>query len=158
MNKFQVDRMNVTSKDVTKFEFLLTLEKNIVVQRYFNVLGYNFNTKNSIEMLNTVEDICKKIEHFLKIKTLEYLSDNQGYFPNNELLDDENIDKKEHFKIEIKMGDDVFIQRIFPAYTFPPKVRYTVDIRPMLRGILGELTEVLSINEVENKYLHYNLN
>ena len=35
--------------DITKMEFLLTLNENIVVQRYFNVKGYNPDAKSSIE-------------------------------------------------------------------------------------------------------------
>ncbi len=36
--------------DMTKMEFLLTLNDNIIVQRYYNVKGYNKDAKNSIEL------------------------------------------------------------------------------------------------------------
>ena len=59
--------------------------------------------------------------------------------------------------MEIKLGDDVFIQRIFPAFVYHPKVRYTVDIRPRLKRILSDLTDILSSDEVEATYLQYEL-
>ena len=65
--------------------------------------------------------------------------------------------EKEHFLMEIKLGDDVFIQRIFPAYYYHPKVRYTVDIRPRLKTILSDLTDILSTEELETKYLQHEL-
>jgi glycine betaine/choline ABC-type transport system substrate-binding protein len=65
--------------------------------------------------------------------------------------------EKEHFLLEIKLGDEVFIQRIFPAYYYHPKVRYTVDIRPKLKRILSDLTDILSSEELETTYLNYEL-
>jgi hypothetical protein len=72
-------------------------------------------------------------------------------------VEDEVEKEKEHFLLEIKLGDDVFISRIFPAYYFHPKVRYTVDIRPSLKRILSDLTEILSSEELETVYLQYQL-
>jgi hypothetical protein len=34
--------------------------------------------------------------------------------------------------------------RVFDAKPYPPKVRYTVDLRPKLKTILGELTDIFS--------------
>ena len=59
--------------------------------------------------------------------------------------------------MEIKLGEDVFISRIFPAYFFHPKVRYTVDIRPKLKRVLSDLTDILSSEELETVYLQYQL-
>lgn len=136
------------NNEITKFEFLLTLSGNIVVQRYFSVSDYNPKAKNSFEMYQQVSYICEEISNFLKIKTLEYIDPNQGNFPLNDNFVDESKDKNEHFLVEIKLDNQVFIQRIFPAYVYPPKVRYTVDIRPLLRGFLDGLTQVLSTKKV----------
>ena len=37
-------------QDVTKVEFILMCNDNIVVQRFFNVKGYNPKAKNSLEL------------------------------------------------------------------------------------------------------------
>ena len=37
--------------DVTKLEFLMMVNDNIIVQRFFNVRDYNPKAKNSIEFL-----------------------------------------------------------------------------------------------------------
>jgi hypothetical protein len=72
-------------------------------------------------------------------------------------VEDVGENNEEYFLLEIKLGDDVFIQRIFPAHVFHPKARYSVDIRPKVRKILSSLTDVLSADELEVTYLNYEL-
>jgi hypothetical protein len=72
-------------------------------------------------------------------------------------VEDSKINEKEEFLLEIKIGEDVFIQRMFPAYYYHPKVRYSVDIRPRLKTILTDLTDILSSEELETTYLQYEL-
>lgn len=144
-------------QDITKFEFLLSLENNIVCQRFFNVKDHVIESKNSMDLYYYVKNICDEISEDLKYKTSDYLGDNQNYFLNLENVEDDSEEKKEHFLLEIKLNDDVFISRIFPAYVFHPKVRYTVDIRPKLKRILSDLTDILSAEELEMNYLNYQL-
>ena len=144
-------------QDITKFEFLLSLENNIVCQRFFNVKDHVIESKNSMDLYYYVKNICDEISEDLKYKTSDYLGDNQNYFLNSENVEDDSEEKKEHFLLEIKLNDDVFISRIFPAYVFHPKVRYTVDIRPKLKRILSDLTDILSAEELEMNYLNYQL-
>lgn len=144
-------------QDITKFEFLLTLEGNIVVQRYFNVRGHNTKSRKSLDLNEYVKNICEEIFDDLKIKTSDYLYENREYFYGLEGAESIENEEKEYYKLEIKMGDDVFISRIFPANLFHPKVRYTVDIRPHLKRYLGDLTTILSSSEIRTTYLNYQL-
>ncbi len=63
----------MTNQDLTKFEFLLTLEGNIVVQRYFNVKGHNPKARRSLDLHEYVKEICTEIFEDLKTKTSDYL-------------------------------------------------------------------------------------
>lgn len=147
----------MTNQDLTKFEFLLTLEGNIVVQRYFNVKGHNPKSRRSLDLHYYVKEICDEIFEDLKIKTSDYLYENREYFYGLDSAEPNEDSEKENFLLEIKMGDDVFIQRMFPAYFFHPKVRYTVDIRPHLKRYLADLTAILSTQRLETTYLTYQL-
>lgn len=144
-------------QDITKFEFLLSLEGNIVCQRFFNVKDHVPQARRSMDLHYYIKEICEEISDDLKDKTSDYLCENQNYFLNSEFVEDGVEEKKEHFLLEIKLNDDVFISRIFPAYVFHPKVRYTVDIRPKLKRILSDLTDILSAEELETTYLNYQL-
>lgn len=143
--------------NITKFEFLLSLEGHIVCQRFFNVRDHVDQSRRSMDLHYYIKNICEDISHDLKIKSSNYLCENQNYILNMESVESDETKEKEHFLMEIKLGDDVFIQRIFPAYYYHPKVRYTVDIRPRLKTILSDLTDILSTEELETNYLQHEL-
>ena len=149
--------MSNQQPDITKFEFILTLEGNIICQRYFNVKDHVNQARRSMDLHYYIKSICEEISEDLKIKSSNYLCENQNYFLSSEYVEDLPEKDREHFLLEIKLEDDVFIQRIFPAYCYHPKVRYTVDIRPKLKIILSELTDILSSEELETTYLNYKL-
>jgi hypothetical protein len=143
--------------NITKFEFLLSLEGHIVCQRFFNVRDHVDQARRSMDLHYYVKNICEDFMEDLKIKSSNYLCENQNYILNSEIVDESATTEKEHFLLEIKLGDDVFIQRLFPAYVYHPKARYTVDIRPRLKRILSDLTDILSSEELETSYLGYEL-
>ncbi len=147
----------MSNQDLTKFEFLLTLEKNIICQRFFNVKEHNPKSRRSIDLHEYVKNICEEIEYDLKSKTLDYLNENRDYFYGLGGAESGDENENERFLLEIKMGDEVFIQRMFPANIFHPKVRYTVDIRPDLKRYLSDLTAILSSKRLETTYLNYQL-
>jgi hypothetical protein len=147
----------MSNQDLTKFEFLLTLEKNIICQRFFNVKEHNPKSRRSLDLHDYVKYICDEIAHDLKSKTLDYLNENRDYFYGLEGAESSDENDKESFLLEIKMGDEVFIQRMFPSNIFHPKVRYTVDIRPNLKRYLSDLTDILSSRQLETTYLNYQL-
>ena len=145
------------NQDITKFEFLLTLEKNIVIQRFFNVPHYNPEAKNSIDLYECVTSICKTIASDLKEKTMEYMSENSEILTDEQRGEEQKNFKEEYFLLRIKLGDAVFISREFPAHIYHPKARYAVDIRPKVIQILGDLTNVLSSQKLNKTYMQYEI-
>ena len=145
------------NQDVTKFEFILTLEKNIVIQRFFNVSNYHPGSKNSFDLYEIVTEICEDIGMDLKWKTLDFMSENTEFITDEQRADERENLKEEYFLLQIKLGEKVFISRIFPAHIYHPKARYAVDIRPKVRKILGDLTNVLSSRELNKSYMEYEL-
>ena len=143
--------------NITKFEFLLSLEGHIVCQRFFNVRDHIDQARRSLDLHYYIKNISEDFMEDLKIKSSNYLCENQNYILNSEVVDESAIPEKEYFLLEIKLGEDVFIQRQFPAYLYHPKARYTVDIRPRLKRILSDLTDILSSEELETSYLGYEL-
>ena len=144
-------------ENITKFEFLLSLEGHIVCQRFFNVRDHVADSRRSMDLYYYLKNICEDISEDLKIKSSNYLCENQNYILNSENVEESLEATKEHFLLELKYGEDVFIQRVFPAFYYHPKVRYTVDIRPKLKRILSDLTDILSSEELEMTYLDYKL-
>ena len=148
----------MNKQDSTKLEFLLTLEGNIIIQRFFNVNNFNIDALYSIDLYDVVKEICNEISGDLKLKTIDYLLENQNYYYDFENVENETDLTKESFLLEIKTDNHIFISRIFSAHIYHPKVRYTVDIRPKVRNILARITNVLSLENPDLEYEGYKLN
>ena len=69
--------MKEQNADLTKLEFLMTVNDNFIVQRYFNVKDYNPKAKNSVELLELLDGFVTNMKQHLKMKSVSNLSDNQ---------------------------------------------------------------------------------
>lgn len=144
--------------DVTKVEFLLTLNDNIIVQRFLNVKNINPNVKKSYELYESVRYFAEELSWFLKTKAVQYLTENQTTITMDpDVMNTSSTDGAEHFNIYIKIADQLVSHRIIDGKLYPPKVRYTVDVRPFIKDYLKELTSVLVSDNLTHQYLEKNL-
>jgi hypothetical protein len=94
----------------------------------------------------------------LKMKTVMYMMDNQeAIYLDQEILNTSNTDGPENFHMYVKMADEIIFHRIFDGKLYPPKVRYTVDVRPSLKNILKGLTDIFSTENLSYEYMDYDL-
>jgi hypothetical protein len=145
-------------QEITKMEFLVTLNENIIVQRFFNVKGYNPNAKNSYELYEFMKSVKDTIQYDLKMKTVIYMVDNREaieYDPT--IMETSYTEEPEIFNLYVRVGEQTLCHRIFDGKLFPPKVRYTVDLRPYLKEILRELTDIFSNYKLSYEYMDYQL-
>jgi hypothetical protein len=144
--------------DSTKMEFLLTLNDNIVVQRFFNVRGFNPKAKNSLELYEFMKSLKEELQYYLKMKTVIYMMDNRNAIESDvSIMNTSFTDGPEVFNLFVKVGEQTICHRIFDGKLFPPKVRYTVDVRPFLKDVLRELTDIFSNNRLTYEYLDFDL-
>jgi hypothetical protein len=138
----------------TKLEFLMKVNNNIIVQRLFNIKDYNPKAKSSTDLYNLIRDFKIDLERELKMKTATYMLDNMYEIINNpSVLDTSYTDGPESFSIYIKEGDVTICHREFDAKIYPPKIRYTVDVRPHLKNLLMSLTDIFSSKNLTYEYL-----
>jgi hypothetical protein len=145
-------------QDVVKLELLVTLNENIVIQRYFNVRDFNEIARGSLELHDAMVDVCSLIKHQLWIKSCDYMTENSQTIMNDpSVMETSKTDGPEWFKVSVKMGEQTICQRGFDAKPYPPKARYTVDIRPDIKGVLNELTDIFSGEIFSTSYMEYEL-
>jgi len=133
-------------------------DDNIIVQRFFNVREFNDKAKNSLELYELLKDFKDDIQKQLSLKTVTYMTDNMYEIINNPaILETSYIDGPEYFNIFIKQNDVTICHRQVDAKIYPPKVRYTVDVRPHLKNLLMELTDIFSSKNLTKKYLDVTL-
>ena len=145
--------------DVIKMEFLITLNTNIVIQRYFNVRDYNPQARSSMELYQYLKNFVEGFEYSQKMRSVVYLLENKDeIFENQSILQTSNTDGPETFNFLIKVGEQTICHRILDAKLFPPKIRYTVDIRQQVKSVLKDLTDIFSDENFVTSYMSYSLN
>lgn len=141
-------------QESVKLEFLMMVNDNIIVQRFFNVREFNPKAKNSIELYDLIYNLKEDIKKQLGLKTTIYMLDNIYEITNNPtILETSYIDGPEFFNIYIKQNDVTICHRQIDAKVYPPKVRYTVDVRPHLKNLLMSLTDIFSSKNLTHNYL-----
>jgi hypothetical protein len=145
-------------QESVKLEFLMMVNDNIIVQRFFNVREFNNEGKNSLELYDLLREFKDDIQTQLSLKTVTYMTDNMYEIINNPaILDTSYIDGPEYFNIFIKQNDVTICHRQVDAKVYPPKIRYTVDVRPHLKNLLMNLTDIFSSKNLTKKYMEVNL-
>ena len=145
--------------DVIKMEFLITLNNNIVIQRYFNVRDYNPQARSSMELYQYLKDFVDGFEYGQKMRSVVYLLENKDeILENPSILQTSNTEGPEIFNFLIKVGEQTICHRILDAKLFPPKIRYTVDIRQQVKSVLKDLTDIFSDENFVTSYMSYSLN
>jgi hypothetical protein len=141
-------------QDAIKLEFLLTLNDIIIVQRFFNVKGYNSRVKNSWDLYELMSGIQNQLQYSLKMKTTTYMLDNMDYIIQDPtIMNTSMTEGPENFNMYLKIDNETICHRQFNAKMYPPKVRYTVDVRPYLKSILRDLTDIFSERKLTFDYL-----
>jgi len=119
------------------FEFVLKINGNIICQRFFPIYNFNEDVIDSLEMKELLDRIVGMnnlsgweigiIPDFLKKRSSEYLQ----FFEDNQHLPYNNINiwaNKDTYTFEIKINGEVVGVSQFEGNTFPPKIRYGVNL------------------------------
>jgi hypothetical protein len=136
----------------------MMVNDNIIVQRFFNVREFNEKAKYSLELYELIREFKDDIQTQLSLKTVTYMTDNMYEIINNPaILETSYIDGPEYFNIFIKQNDVTICHRQVDAKIYPPKVRYTVDVRPHLKNLLMNLTDIFSDENLTYDYMEVSL-
>jgi len=145
-------------QEVVKMELLITLNENIVIQRFFNVKNFNSMARNSLNVSEYIKDFCHDFAYDLKMKTVSYMLENRQQIEEDQnILETSMTDGDEYFNIYLKIGDMTICHRQMNAKLYPPKIRYTVDIRPQIKNVLRDLTDIFSAENLSYDYMGLSL-
>ena len=149
----KMDRKN----DQRKFEFTLYLNDNIIVQRYFNIIGFNKRAINSINFKEAVDDNMELIKDVLKERAVDFINKYQYRFYDTPGY--EQNDSEDKLKIVVKREGKVIAYREWDATVYPVKIRYTVDVREHIYELITRIQKCLCTQDkyLETEYMGYNL-
>lgn len=145
-------------QEVVKMELLITLNENIVIQRFFNVKNFNSMARNSLNVPEYIQHFCYDFAYELKMKTVSYMLENREQIEEDQsVLETSMTEGHEYFNVYLKIGDMTICHRQIDAKLYPPKVRYTVDIRPQIKNVLRDLTDIFSSENLYHDYVGVSL-
>ena len=139
------------------FEFYLRINGNErpIVGRNFNVRGYNPKSLRSMDIKYCVDEVVGMIEGQFRSKSEDYL---YRYYNPYSTQNPEDIEVKDLFEeedvfsFEIKVHGNVVAEKQFSGNWYPPKVRYDVDIRKLIPGIISKIQKTLSSKNLTTEY------
>ena len=139
------------------FEFYLRINGNErpIVGRNFNVRGYNPKSLRSLDIKNCIDEVVGMIEDQFRAKAEDYLYRYYNPFTKQTPEDIEAKDlfaDEDVFSFEIKVHGNVVAQKQFSGNWYPPKVRYDVDIRKLIPGIISKIQKTLSSKNLTTEY------
>jgi hypothetical protein len=105
-----------------------------------------------------ISNFCYDFAYDLKMKTVVYMLENRQQIDEDpSVLQTSMTDGDEYFNIYLKIGDMTICHRQMDAKLYPPKVRYTVDIRPQIKNVLKDLTDIFSSENISLEYMNLGL-
>jgi hypothetical protein len=111
-----------------------------------------------MELYQYLRDFVEGFEYGQKMRSVVYLLENKDeILENPSILQTSNTEGPETFNFLIKVGEQTICHRILDAKLFPPKIRYTVDIRQQVKSVLKDLTDIFSDENFVTSYMNYNL-
>lgn len=139
----------------TPYEFYLYINNNIVCQRYFQLKGYNEKVLRSIEMKELIDEVAEIVQKDLESKTRDYLYSHYNPFEpqDPETIQRINIYENEDvFDVEVRIHDKIAAKKRFTGNVYPPKVRYSVNIKELIPQIISTIQEKLSQKKYSQTY------
>jgi hypothetical protein len=132
-----------------KFEFVLYINGNIICQRYFSVKNYNREVRYSMDLKWCIDECVQTIQKDLSDKTTEYLYKQINPWQKQTQVEVDatkrDISEKEDvFDFEIKVDDRSLIKSRFSGNMYPQRVRYSVDVRKLIPGIISTIQDTFS--------------
>jgi calcineurin-like phosphoesterase family protein len=139
----------------TPYEFYLYINNNIVCQRYFQLKGYNEKVLKSVELKELIDEVAGIVQKDLENKTRDYLYMHYNPFESQdpETIQRMNIYENEDvFDVEVRVHDKIVAKKRFTGNVYPPKVRYSVNIKELIPVIISTIQEKLSQKKYTQSY------
>lgn len=138
-----------------KFEFILYINGNIVVQRFFTVKNFNPQSLKSYDIKECIDECVRIIQNDMKEKTMDYLEKNYNPWSKQTLEDiirEDIYENEDVFDFEINVEEKFLIKKRFTGNVYPQRVRYSVDIRKLIPSLIKEIQDTFSQKNFNVEY------
>jgi hypothetical protein len=108
--------------------------------------------------MNYMFGLREDLQTQLRNKCAVYMLENRFQIEEDQsVLETSNTVGPETFNIILRVGNETICHYVIDGKLYPPKVRYTLDVRPSIKNILRDLTDIFSAKNLSYNYLNYSL-
>lgn len=125
------------TKNNLQFDFSLFINDKIICQRFFKDNNYQkdyIDFNEAIEIINVTTNLIKD---FIKDESIKLLWKN--YDPYSQKVMFHKEPKNDLFKVTISYNSKLIVSSCIEGYFYPPKVKYQVNIRPIMTIIFSNI-------------------
>lgn len=120
-----------------QFDFKLFINDKIICQRFFKDDNYKKNHIDFNEAVEIITVTTNLIKDFMISESIELLW--KSYDPYSQKIMFHREPKNDLFKISISFNSRVIATSCIDGYIYPPKVKYQIDIRPIIPVIFSNI-------------------
>jgi hypothetical protein len=141
-----------------RFEFVFYINKNIIVQRFFDVPKYNEDFRKSFEVKELMDELMgMNVGGLGRLGLIpdsfkeQNMRDSWEYYRPWMVQDPEKINtydlfaKEDIFTLELKVDKEVVAESYFVGNYFPPSIRHSVNINPIVFDIIETIKHYMSL-------------
>lgn len=129
-----------SSKKQLEFLFCINQEENIVCQRYINVRKKLIDIDENYDLITDVaRKVANIIENDFKYKSENFIwniFERHHRYAEPTVINNEYYLKEDNFIIILKLNGRELFRRLIDGNVYPPKIRYSADIRKKLPKII----------------------
>lgn len=152
---------------VNPFEFVLSINDNIICQRYFNIKNYNEDFRESLEVREMLDEVMGMsdsyelgiIPNFFKKKCVDKLwsTYNSSYLQNTIRVKD-IYEIPDNFHFQVMVNKEVVAATSCSANLYQYNVRRNIDVRDIIPEIVRTVSHYMSLKNYTKEYSGIKLN
>lgn len=129
------------------FDFSLFINEHVICQRFFDEYNFKNDSVSFNQAIEIISRVTQLIDDFLKSKSIDLLWTKNKI--NNKVLVPHEV-KKDLLSVTITFKSKPVVSSIINIDRYQPKVKYNIDIRPILPLIINDIRQCLMSAELQS--------
>ena len=129
------------------FDFSLFINDHVICQRFFDEYNFKNDSISFNQAIEIISRVTQLIDDFLKSKSIDLVWTKNNI--NNKVLVPHQV-KNDLLSVTITFKSKPVVSSIIKVDKYQPKVKYNIDIRPILPLIINNIRQCLMSTELQS--------
>lgn len=129
------------------FDFSLFINDHVICQRFFDEYNFKNDSVSFNQAIEIISKVTQLIDDFLKSKSIDLVWTKNKI--NNKVLIPHEV-KNDLLSVSISFKSKPVVSSIINIDCYQPKVKYNIDIRPILPLIINNIRQSLMNEDLQS--------